>query len=136
MTKLSVVDKIKALYVKDETMQRILSNSSGQAKTYTSGDGAPLSANSPILAVANIPCLPFNKVIQVAGKPDTGKSTIAAEVMSCAQRAAFEVIVWDAEDKLDLNRFEKEFIGNPAKLHINSFSNRFKSSLSSASQTI
>ncbi len=114
----SVLDRIKALYKKDESMQKILENSSGAPKAYEAADGVPLPDNSPIKQMVDLPCLPFNKIVQVAGKPDTGKSTQAGEIMAAAQRAGFEVIVWDAEDKLDLTRYDSEFKGESAKLHI------------------
>jgi RecA/RadA recombinase len=50
------------------------------------------------------------------GKPDTGKSTCAGEIMAAAQKAGFTVILWDAEDKADLQRFQTEFGGNSDEL--------------------
>lgn len=114
----SVADRVKALYAKDPSMQRILSNTSGAPKVYEETDGVPLPLENPIRQMTGLPCLPFNKIAQVAGKPDTGKSTTAGEVMASAQRAGFEVIVWDAEDKLDLSRYVTEFKGDSEKLHI------------------
>jgi RecA/RadA recombinase len=118
MSKQSVADRVKALYAKDQSMQRILANTSGEPKILTESDGVPLPNGNPIRQMANVPCLPFNKITQVAGRPDTGKSTTAGEVMVSAQKAGFEVIVWDAEDKLDLNRYNTEFGGDSTKLHI------------------
>ncbi len=114
----SVLDRVKALYAKDPTMQRILGNSSGAPKVYESSDGVPLPPNNPIRQMTGLPCLPFNKIAQIAGKPDTGKSTTAGEAMASAQAAGLEVIVWDSEDKLDLNRYNSEFHGDSTKLHI------------------
>lgn len=114
----SVLDRIKSLYAKDESMQRILANSSGMPKVYTTDDGVPLSIDSPITSLTALPCLPFNKIVQIAGRPDTGKSTLSGEVMALAQSQGFEVIVWDAEDKLDLLRYQNEFKGKPESLHI------------------
>lgn len=114
----SVADRVRSLYGKDESMKRILSNNSGEAKIYTETDGVPLPENNIIRQMTGIGCLPFNKTCQIMGKPDTGKSTTAGEVMAFAQTAGFEVIVWDAEDKLDLQRYKSEFKGDPAKLHI------------------
>ena len=99
-------------------MQRILSNTSGAPKVYAETDGVPLPPENPIRCMTGLPCLPYNRVAQVMGKPDCGKSTTAGEVMASAQNAGFEVVVWDAEDKLDLLRFKNEFKGDPEKLHI------------------
>jgi len=114
----SVADRVRALYAKDESMQRILTNTSGEAKVYTADDGVPLPEANPIRSMTGLPCLPFNKVAQVMGKPDTGKSTTAGEVMASAQKAGFKVIVVDAEDKLDLERYQAEFGGAPKTLLI------------------
>lgn len=99
-------------------MQKILHNASGAPKVYAEADGVPLPEQNPIRQMTGVPCLPFNKIIQIAGKPDTGKSTTAGEVMASAQRAGFQVIVWDSEDKLDLHRYEQEFKGDSTSLHI------------------
>lgn len=113
----SILDRIKSLYAKDTTMQRILGNSSGAPKVYTDTDGVPLPENNPIRQMTELPCIPFNKIAQIMGKPDTGKSTTAAEIMVSAQKAGFKVIVWDAEDKLDLTRFQA-IGGDPNNLYI------------------
>lgn len=120
MSKLSdsVADRVRALYAKDDSMKRILSNNSGAPKVYAESDGVPLPEHNPIRQMTGVPCLPFNKIVQVAGKPDTGKSTTAGEAMAAAQSAGFEVIVWDSEDKLDLSRYASEFKGDPTLLHI------------------
>jgi RecA/RadA recombinase len=48
--------------------------------------------------------IPYNKILQVAGKPDCGKSTFAAEAMASAQKGDVQVILWDSEDKFDASR--------------------------------
>lgn len=116
--KASLLDRVRAMYAKDESMTRILENTSLGPKEYTEVDGIPLPLGNPIRGMTDLPCLPFNKIAQICGKPDTGKSTTAGEVMAAAQKAGFEVIVWDAEDKLDCSRYHKEFGGDPATLHV------------------
>lgn len=118
MSKQSVADRVKALYAKDQTIQRILANTSGEPKVYTETDGVPLPEGNPIRQMSELPCLPFNKIVQIFGKPDTGKSTTAGEIMASAQKAGFEVIVLDSEDKLDLHRYNTEFGGTSPGLHI------------------
>jgi recombination protein RecA len=114
----SVLERVQGLYSKDPSMQRILSHSHGMPKVYAEADGVPLPVGNPIRNMTGLPCLPYSKICQVAGKPDTGKSTTAAEVMAAAQKNGFEVVVWDAEDKLDLMRFAVEFGGTPEALHL------------------
>src|SRR6185437_6763668 len=113
-----ILKKIQGLYSKDESIKKILSNSSGTPKVYKDTDGVPLNEGNPVRAMTSLPCLPFNNIVQIMGKPDTGKSTTAGEIMASAQKAGFAVIVWDAEDKLDLARFANEFSGDPEKLYI------------------
>lgn len=112
----SLLDEIRAMYAKDASMTRIIDNSSAPPKIYTEADGVPLPPSNPIRILTDLPCLPFNKIVQISGKPDTGKSTTAGEVMAAAQKAGFKVIVWDAEDKLDYVRFQKEFGGDPTTI--------------------
>lgn len=113
----SVLDRVKALHAKDPSIQKILDTKS-EAKVFSETDGVPLPPENPIRQMTGLPCLPFNKVVQLMGKPDTGKSTTSGEVMAAAQKAGFEVIVWDSEDKLDLNRYDQEFKGDSTKLHV------------------
>lgn len=60
--------------------------------------------------------LPFGKVIQIAGKPDSGKSSHAMAFMKCAQDDGVYVILWDAENKFSAVRFDKYFCGDSKKL--------------------
>lgn len=61
--------------------------------------------------------IPFGYIIQVAGAPDSGKSTIAMEFMVWAQQQGVYVILLDVEKKFDSSRFIK-MGGDPAKLLI------------------
>ena len=60
--------------------------------------------------------IPFGKVIQIAGKPDSGKSSHAMAFMKSAQDDGVYVILWDAENKFSPTRFDKYFLGNSKKL--------------------
>jgi RecA/RadA recombinase len=113
----SIADEIRALYAKDKTMTRILDVSAEGPKNYGEADGLSIPERSPLRDLTGLPCLPFNKIIQVAGEPDTGKSTMVAEPMALAQKAGWEVILWDAEDKFDAFRYQSEFGGDPTKLN-------------------
>jgi RecA/RadA recombinase len=99
-------------------MTKIIDNSTGKPKEYTEADGVPLPPSNPVRCMTDLPCLPFNKVVQVAGKPDAGKSTTAGEIAAAAQKAGFEIVIWDAEQKFDAARFKKEFGGDPEKIHV------------------
>ena len=62
--------------------------------------------------------LVYGRIFQVSGKPDSGKSTIAAQFMSEALAQNVLVILWDAEKKFSANRFKEQFHGDPDKLLI------------------
>ena len=51
------------------------------------------------------------QVVQIAGKPDSGKSTHAAQFMKLAQDQDCTVILFDSENKFSANRFDKYFGG-------------------------
>ncbi len=103
----SIIEEMRSLYKKDKRVSSIISTGSEIRTTYTSADGVPLAATSPLRALLGIPCIPFNKIIQILGPPDCGKSTQAAESTVSAQKAKIHVIYWDSEDKFDAGRLTK-----------------------------
>ncbi len=105
--KVSAVDKLKAMYAKNSRVMKVLNNDSLDIRDYTEDMGAPLAPNNAIRLLTGLPCIPFNKIVQVAGKPDTGKSTIGTDTAVGAQKAKFKILLWDTEDKFDAARFEK-----------------------------
>lgn len=62
--------------------------------------------------------LPYDIITQVAGAPDSGKSTLAGEFMAQAQKQGTYVILWDTEKKFDKVRFEKHFGGIAKDLNV------------------
>lgn len=101
----AIVSKMQTLYAKDKKVQSIICSGDSVKTSYTEADGAPFPQGHPLRTLTSLPCVPYNKIIQVAGKPDCGKSTFAAELMAASQKAGVQVIIWDAEDKFDANRF-------------------------------
>ncbi len=55
---------------------------------------------------------PFGRMVQIAGKPDSGKSTTAMMFMKAAQEQGVLVILWDAEKKFGHRRY-RTMGGNP-----------------------
>ena len=100
-----IVKDMQKLYAKDKKAQSIICSGDSVKTFYTETDGAPFPQGHPLQALTSLPCIPYNKIMQVAGKPDCGKSTFAAELMASSQKANVQVIIWDAEDKFDANRF-------------------------------
>lgn len=60
--------------------------------------------------------IPFGRVVQIAGRPDSGKSTHAMAFMKNAQDQDVYVVLWDAENKFSAVRFDKYFKGNSSDL--------------------
>jgi len=98
------VSSVQKLYVKDKKAIEIISTGDSVKLNYEEKDVIPLSNSNPISLLFGLLGLPFNKIVQFAGKPDSGKSTVAAETIVAAQRSGAQVIVWDSEDKLDTGR--------------------------------
>lgn len=106
---------MQKLYAKDKRAQDIITTGDKVKESYTKDDGVPLPASHPLNSLIGLPCIPFNKIVQVAGAPDTGKSTFAGETAVQAQRAGMQVILWDAEDKFDSSRF-RTLGGDPSQV--------------------
>lgn len=98
-----VADQQK-LYAKDKKSASILSTGDTIKAEYTAKDVIPLRAQHPFVELSGLPGFPFNKIVQFAGKPDSGKSTAAAEAIVDAQKSGAQVILWDSEDKFDAGR--------------------------------
>ena len=100
-----IVKELQSLYAKDKKSFDIIATGASVRQTYSDKDMVVLQDESPLRALIGLAGIPYNKIIQVAGKKDTGKSTFAAEAMVAAQKQGTQVICWDSEDKFDANRF-------------------------------
>jgi RecA/RadA recombinase len=58
------------------------------------------------------PGIPFGRITQIAGRPDSGKSTHAMMFMKDAQDQDYIVILWDSENKFSKGRFDRHFKGS------------------------
>jgi RecA/RadA recombinase len=112
----SIVAKVQKLYAKDDRAKAMIDTGAAIRQDYTAADGVPIPEGHPIKELVGLPCLPYNKIIQVSGPPDSGKSTTSGQCAASAQKASHFVIVWDAEDKFDSKRFDTKFNGNSSDL--------------------
>jgi RecA/RadA recombinase len=62
-------------------------------------------------SLTNLRGLPFGRIVQISGKPDSGKSTHAMAFMKFAQDQEVLVILWDAERKFSPRRFDEKMGG-------------------------
>lgn len=60
----------------------------------------------------------FGRIFQIAGKPDSGKSTASMLAMKAAQDQGVLVILWDSEGKFDSARFRDRMGGDPSQLAV------------------
>lgn len=108
----SIVSDVQKLYSKDKKSKEMLTVGSSVKKTYTENDGILLDPNHPFVILSGLPVLPYNKINQVSGNPDTGKSTFCGSAMAAAQKSGAIVVLLDTEDKFDPVRFDNHFGGN------------------------
>lgn len=111
----NIVAEMQKLYSKDKKIQSIITTGASVKQDYTITDGIPLPDSHPLRHLSGLPVLPYNKIIQVAGKPDTGKSTWASELMVAAQKSGHIIVLWDSEQKFDSSRFA-ELGGDPKEV--------------------
>ena len=61
--------------------------------------------------MTGVPGCPFGRIVQVAGKPDSGKSTHAMQFMTLSQEQDHTTVLWDPEEKFSKSRFDDHFGG-------------------------
>lgn len=59
---------------------------------------------------------PYGRIIQIAGKADSGKSSLAMLFMKATQESGGSVILWDAEKKFSSKRFQDRMGADPSQL--------------------
>jgi recombination protein RecA len=109
----AIVADMQKLYAKDKKVQSIIQTGADVKLDYSREDCVCAPDGHPLAELSGLPGIPFNKIVQVAGPPDSGKSTIAGELMAQAQRDGVMVILWDSEQKFDAHRFKTGFGGAP-----------------------
>lgn len=103
----AVLAKVQSMYAKNKAVSKIIESSTVDVRKWTAKDGLPLEDNTIIRDLTGLPCIPFNKIIQSAGKPDTGKSTSGAQLTVAANKNGWKVVYWDTEEKMDAHRLTK-----------------------------
>ena len=102
-----LVADVQKLFGKDIKAKEMISTGDTIKANFTAADCTPIAVGHPLQVLLSLPGIPFNKIIQVAGKPDCGKSTWASEALVQAQKAGVQGVLWDAEEKFDASRFTK-----------------------------
>lgn len=112
----SIVADVQKLYQKDKKSQSMITTGSAVKQVYTEQDGIPVPQGHPLRELLSLPCVPYNKITQISGPPDSGKSTSSGQLMASAQKSDHLVILWDSEDKFDAQRFDTKFGGTSADI--------------------
>lgn len=107
----SIVSDMQKLYAKDKKSAAMIDTGASVRQAYTEADGVPVPEGHPLKELVGLPCVPYNKIVQISGPPDSGKSTSSGQLMASAQASEHLVILWDSEDKFDAHRFDKQFNG-------------------------
>lgn len=113
-----IVASVQKLYAKDKRSQAIVSTGDKIKTDYTEADVVVAPPGHPLIELTGLPGIPYNKMIEVAGEPDTGKSTFGDTLMAHAQKNGVQVIKWDSEDKFDAHRYKEEYGGDPESLFL------------------
>lgn len=108
----AIVADVQKLYNKDKRSRDMITAGAPVRKVYTEKDGILIPEGHPLRELTGLVVAPFNKILQVAGPPDSGKSTIAGQLMASAQKYNHTTLLWDAEDKFDANRYDTKFGGD------------------------
>jgi len=113
----SLVDKARGIYGKSEAgLAKQISAGSNIVRAEKDSDFVLWSQGDHWQKLTGIKGIPFGRIIQIAGKPDSGKSTHAMCFMSDAQRQGVLVILWDAEGKFSQKRYDSKIGGNSNEL--------------------
>jgi RecA/RadA recombinase len=110
-----LVSSVKSSYGKDKGRASQISTGASISKPTEDKDFVHWK-DSPWEMLTGIKGLPFGKVVQIAGRPDSGKSSHASLFMKQAQDQNVLVILWDTEGKFSATRFNKYFNGNADEL--------------------
>lgn len=113
----AIVSMAQNAYGKDKSLASKISTGKSISRP-TDDEDFIMWPDSPWSTLTGIKGLPFGYICQVAGKPDSGKSTMAAEFMKRAQDQGVIVILWDAEGKFSAKRFDQHFKGNSEEVLI------------------
>lgn len=114
-----LVKKAQEAYGKKESgLAKQLTTGSSLARSSKDSDFILWDKGEHWKALTSLKGLPFGRIVQISGKPDSGKSTHAACFMKAAQDQDHLVILWDAEKKFSPKRFDEQIKGKSENLLI------------------
>lgn len=111
-----IVESARALYGKDKTGAAMLATGTVLRRPTKPEEFVLAPKDHPWGKVTGLLGIPYDSIVQLAGRYDSGKSTVAGEFMAAAQKQGVYVILGDSEKKFDKNRFDKQFGGDSGQL--------------------
>lgn len=111
-----IVAGAQALYGKDRLGAAMLGTGTLLRRPTKPEEFVLSPENHPWRELSGLLGLPYDSIVQIAGAYDSGKSTLAGEMMASAQKQGVYVILGDSEKKFDKIRFEKHFGGSSKDL--------------------
>lgn len=119
LTAEEIAKKVRGLYKpKDRNQDIIVTGATLKRPTNPEDFVLAPTPDHPWCKLTGLLGLPFDIITQVAGAPDSGKSTLAGEFAAAAQKQGVYVVMWDVEKKFDKVRFDKHFGGKADDLNI------------------
>lgn len=114
----AIAAQVQKLYAPKDKNRDIISTGANLKRPDKDSDFILASKDHPWIALTGLVGLPFGIITQIAGAPDSGKSTIAGQFMSWAQSQGVYVVLWDTEKKFDKNRYDGYFGGKHEELNV------------------
>lgn len=112
-----LIAKAQASYGKDKGLAQQLSSGASIMLPNKDSDFVVWTKGPHWKALTGLRGIPFGRIVQISGKPDSGKSTHAAVFMKEALDQNVLVVLWDSEKKFSASRFRK-MGGDPDRLAI------------------
>lgn len=115
MAKFSAADiakKVQGLYSPKDKNRDIITTGANLKRPSKPEDFILAPAAHPWSALTGLQGLPYDIITQIAGAPDSGKSTVAGQFMAWAQKQGAYVVLLDTEKKFDCIRYDKHFGGD------------------------
>jgi len=112
-----LVKKAQDSYAKkDQGLAKQLSTGKTISRSTEDKDYVMWNGGDHWKSLTSLKGLPFGRIVQISGKPDSGKSTHAMCFMKYAQDAGHLVILWDSERKFSAKRFDSKMNGRSEEL--------------------
>lgn len=112
-----IVNKVRAEFGKDKSTAAKISTGANISRPTKDTDFI-LWKDSPFSKLTGVNGIPFGKIVQIAGRSNSGKSTHAIQFMKQASMQGVAIILIDSENKFAQERYEKLFGGDASQLLI------------------